>query len=126
PSFCDFLRDKGVPHCHISYMPTTQECPAVLTDNVGAARSATQHLIDQGHRSICAIAPQGTLDGAARIEGYRQALEENGIPYNPAWVVQGQFQPLVEGSGLDVEGLERLLPECTAVFASTDNLAVAA
>lgn len=62
----------------------------VAIDNVAAAADATGHLIRQGRRRIAAIGhqdPRGGGTAPPRTEGYRQALQAAGIPYDPSLVV---------------------------------------
>lgn len=53
-------------------------------DKVNEAKAAVQHLIDLGHTKIAFC--MNTMDCRVRLDkfqGYKLALEENGIPYNP-------------------------------------------
>jgi DNA-binding LacI/PurR family transcriptional regulator len=63
----------------------------VTMHNVGAARAATEHLLDIGRRRIAVIGAHPTSQddirsANLRIRGYRDALESAGIPYDPALV----------------------------------------
>ncbi len=56
---------------------------AVVVDNVGAAREATEHLIELGCRQVAAVGVEGdpvTVTTEQRLAGYREAMEENGLP----------------------------------------------
>jgi DNA-binding LacI/PurR family transcriptional regulator len=57
-------------------------------DNVAAAAAATRALLDRGHRRIAAIGVQaeGSQDDTSRLRfaGYVQALEQAGLPLDPA------------------------------------------
>lgn len=94
-------------------------------DNVAGGRLATQHLIDLGHRDIACIS--GNLkhpDAIDRLEGYRDALGQAGIPYDAGLVIQGDFS---EESGVQASKL--LLStgkRFTAIFASNDQMALGA
>lgn len=55
-------------------------------DNVKAARAATEHLLKNGRRRIAVIGHQEDQTQATsrlRMVGYRQALEEAGVPFDP-------------------------------------------
>ena len=53
---------------------------AVLVDNHGGARAATQHLLQHGHRRIATIAGlQGSTPGRLRLEGHLGALAAAGV-----------------------------------------------
>jgi DNA-binding LacI/PurR family transcriptional regulator len=61
----------------------------VTMSNVESARAATAHLIARGRRRIAVVGGhEGEVIGSAglRLRGYRQALEEAGIPFDPALV----------------------------------------
>jgi DNA-binding LacI/PurR family transcriptional regulator len=64
-------------------------------DNVDAGHKQTRHLIDCGCRRILYVTRPGRLwTKAARIEGYRLALEGAGLPYDPASVCAGDATDL--------------------------------
>jgi DNA-binding LacI/PurR family transcriptional regulator len=61
----------------------------VTMHNVEAAKAATLHLISRGRRRIAVIgAHEGERIGSAalRMQGYREALAEAGIPFDPALI----------------------------------------
>lgn len=94
-------------------------------DNLEGARLATRHLIDQGHTRITFISgdPQHP-DAIQRLAGYKLALEQAGIVFNPELVVQGEYN---EDSGL--QAVLRLIASkqpFTAIFAANDQMAVGA
>ncbi|MGJ6981676.1 LacI family DNA-binding transcriptional regulator [Aestuariimicrobium soli] len=66
--------------------------PLVSVDSVPASHAMTEHLIGLGRRRIAAIgreviAPDGQATSSVRLQGYRQALAEAGLPYDDALVV---------------------------------------
>jgi LacI family transcriptional regulator len=98
---------------------------AIRLDHVTGGYLATKHLIDLGHRRIAHIAGiTAHLDAVDRLAGYRKALDEAGIPYEPRLVVQGDFR---EAGGVMAiaQLLERGEP-FTAIFASNDQTAYGA
>ncbi|MGH8084484.1 MAG: LacI family DNA-binding transcriptional regulator [Lysobacter sp.] len=121
PVVLGYLQEHGVPFACIS--------PHSLADRIGvtmdersAVRDLMAHLISLGHRRIGHI--QGHRDHGAwewRHDGYREALQQVGIAYDPALVVRGEF---VFESG--VRGANRLLDLAdppTAIFAANDDMA---
>jgi LacI family transcriptional regulator len=55
------------------------DCPHVLVDNVAAARDATEHLLDLGHRRIAFVeGPAGLLTSGQRREGFDAAMAAAG------------------------------------------------
>ncbi len=59
-------------------------------DNFAVGYELTQHLILRGHRQIALINGETERDYAfSRLQGYKKALEEYEIPYDPDLVYQG-------------------------------------
>lgn len=117
--------EASVPCVLIDVPLVGEKCSHVTLDNERGARLAVEHLIAGGHREI------GMINGHAqafvsleRLNGYRNALKEAGIEYRPERVFYGDFE---ESSGR--EGIRHLLsrfPEMTAVFCSSDTMAIGA
>ncbi|HPL30124.1 MAG TPA: substrate-binding domain-containing protein, partial [Anaerolineae bacterium] len=100
--------------------------PSVDVDNVRGALAAVEHLLALGHRRIATIsnAPLAYTASAQRLQGYRQALQAAGLPYDEGLVALGNFD---EESGR--AAMQRLLarPERpTALFAASDTVAMGA
>ncbi len=77
---CQALGESGLPH--VLLMGKSDEWPCTLTDDVGGAYAATQHLIDLGHRRIAmylhdSIRPHFSVDD--RRTGYQRAMEAAGL-----------------------------------------------
>ncbi|MCR4433609.1 MAG: LacI family transcriptional regulator [Caldiserica bacterium] len=97
----------------------------VLADNLEGGKKGTSYLIALGHERIAFIAgPSGLPTSAARLRGYRRALEEHGIAFQKELVVSGDFR--YQGSYRAMEKLLKLTPPPTAVFAANDMMAVGA
>jgi LacI family transcriptional regulator len=66
------------------------ECPSVLVDNRAAAREATEHLLELGHRRIAFVeGPAGLHTSTHRLEGFRAAIDAAGAE---AAVLPGGFE----------------------------------
>lgn len=64
----------------------------VWLENCHAAKTATRHLLEQGHRCIaCVTSDLPIIDRHERLEGYRQALAEYGITPEKSWVISVPF-----------------------------------
>jgi LacI family transcriptional regulator len=99
------------------------EVDTVMTHHAQGGCLATRHLIDLGHRRIACIAGNSEVSPSAeRLTGYRQTLEENGLAYNEALVVKGDFQ--YESGYQATSYLLTLQARPTAVFACNDLMAV--
>ena len=97
----------------------------VNSKNLEGAYKATKHLIEYGHREIAHIC--GDMDkfsGFKRLEGYKKAMNEAGLPIKNEYIVEGDF---TEDSGY--EGAKKLLKsknKITGIFASSDTMAIGA
>jgi DNA-binding LacI/PurR family transcriptional regulator len=107
------------------------EAPSVDVDNAAGARLAVDHLIALGHRRIGCItnAPLAYTAAAARLDGYRAALEAAGLPFDPTLVAEGAFEPAsghrAVGELLDRGPAGGPLP-FTALFVASDVVALGA
>ena len=101
------------------------DIPSVDVDNVAAARTATEHLVELGHRVIGCItnAPFHYSAARERRDGYRLALKSAGLPVDDALVVEANFDA---ASGR--RAMSRLLgrPDLTATFIASDVVAFGA
>ncbi|MBE1878651.1 LacI family DNA-binding transcriptional regulator [Myceligenerans sp. TRM 65318] len=100
----------------------------VTMNNVAAAKAATLHLASLGRKRIAVVGGhEGEQVGSAalRTTGYRQGLEEAGLPYDPALVAEAGLWHRSTGA----EAMGTLLDdgvEVDGVFALNDALALGA
>lgn len=100
---------------------------SVRVDNRDGAYKAVRYLLDLGHRRIGFIAgPKGQRESLERWQGYRQALAEVGLPYQPELVQPGDYTEA--GGAAAVQRWLQLGPakRPTAIFASNDRSAIGA
>ncbi len=98
----------------------------IVADDFEGGRIATKHLVELGHRKIAFLTDfmDTPFHPAMRLRfsGYREVLENNGIPLNPAYVIEG-----VRGR-LNARSMAKKLLELsdppTAIFASSDTQAL--
>ena len=92
----DHIRDvlkSGVPTVCLDRIPAGISVDSVSVDNVGGARSCVQHLIAMGHRKIAILSGPALLQTAAeRLQGYREALKEEGLPIRSELIREGDFR----------------------------------
>jgi LacI family transcriptional regulator len=97
---------------------------AVLTDNFGAAREATRHLINLGHTRISIITGWKSLTVAmARLEGFRQALQEVGIALPEDYLKFGDIHKFESGYYNGRELMQLATPP-TAIFCCNNKIAL--
>ena len=125
------MRLLGIPYVCATYQNTFGSLPetaysSVAIDDKAEARRAVEYLLGLGHRRIAAIvAWKGDRSiSELRLNGYREALEAHGIPYQPSLVFEsGSFnQPDAAAA------TERLIDsgaEFTAIFTIADMMALA-
>jgi DNA-binding LacI/PurR family transcriptional regulator len=102
--------------------PGLEAQPILLTggDGVAAGRSATEHLLELGHRTVWHVAgPQRWWAARDRIEGWRQALAAAGAPEPP--VFEGDWTP---ASGYEAGRQLVANDEVSAVFVANDDMAI--
>jgi DNA-binding LacI/PurR family transcriptional regulator len=97
----------------------------VDNDNEGGARAAVGYLLASGRTAVATIAgPQDMGVGVARLQGYRNALADAGVPGDERLIAYGDF-----GEESGSASMHRLLdarPDLDAVFAGSDLMAAGA
>ena len=68
--------------------------------------------------------PKNLTSAKERLQGYRDALAEAGLPVDPALIQMGNFH--VEGGYTAVQALLKLPNRVTAIFAANDLMAIGA
>ncbi|MFH2102468.1 MAG: LacI family DNA-binding transcriptional regulator [Chloroflexota bacterium] len=119
------LHREGVPIMLMGQLPGT-DIPFVDIDTVASAAMAVHHLIELGHRDIALItnAPLSYTSAQQRCSGYRQAMEETGVPVRDIWVREGNYTP---ASGFEMMfALLQQTARPSAVFVASDVVAMGA
>jgi LacI family transcriptional regulator len=97
--------------------PRGIKADSVIEDDVAGAREATSHLLGHGHRRVAFIGDNLRIATTARrLWGYREALVEGGIPYEPGLVALEAKSGSASGE-LTLQLLESADPP-TALFSS--------
>jgi LacI family transcriptional regulator len=98
------------------------DLPTVESDSFGGARQATQHLLDLGHTRIGFIGGRSDLRSATlREAGYKRALTDAGIAFDPSLVREGAYLQRREPAMSLLSAPNRP----TAVFAANDLSGIA-
>ncbi len=121
----NLLRARGLA---VAVLQEESPDPAISSISVDLAEGgylATRHLVGLGHRRIGHVTERlrPAAEGRSRMDGYRRALEEAGIPFD------GDLVVVTENSmGGGAAALDRLLlaggERPTAAFVYNDQLAV--
>lgn len=114
------LRNAQVPVVEMGTFPVDPIDMVVGYSNFDAAHLMTRHLIHTGRKRIAFISlpPAQNDRAAARLEGYRAALQEAGMPFDAALVLHTTFA-LREGR-IALERLLALPIHPDAVFCGSD------
>lgn len=117
------LAKRRMPFVFIDRKAAGVSVDAVLSDNVGGAYRATRHLIERGHRRIgIVLGIPGATTTEERFAGYRQALQEAGIPFSEDLVAWGGYR-IEGGRQAAVQLLSRPDPP-TAIFSTNNQMTV--
>jgi len=103
------------------------EVHQVCVDHIEGAKMAMRHLISLGHRKIAFVSdylesPFEFVATKQRYTGYREALDEAQLPFNPEYHLQGEFGR--EAARKMGQQLFSLKDPPTAVFAGSDTQAI--
>ncbi|MGA5823662.1 LacI family DNA-binding transcriptional regulator [Kitasatospora sp. NPDC094028] len=121
----DQVRALGLPTVLNGRRSPQESVAYVDSDNVGAGRSAVEHLAGRGRRRIATITGPRDMDAAeGRLAGYRQGLAAAGLPPDAGLVAAGDFTE--DGGRRAMRELLDRRPELDAVFAASDLMAVGA
>ena len=95
--------------------------PSVVPNEQLGGYTATQHLINRGYRRI-AMLNHHALQPASigREAGYRQALKDAGIEFNPAWLVSDIAR--MDGGYRAAHQLIQSAPDIDAIFCFNDRM----
>ena len=99
--------DHGFPMVLLHRLsPRSITVPAVLFDNRGGVLSAVNHLIEiHGRTRIVFLhGPLGNQESEAREIGYREALQQHGIAFDPMLVRRGGFHERTAYAAVDGVG----------------------
>lgn len=113
------LIDRDFPHLRANF---------VGTDDVMVGRLAATHLIQTGKRRIAHIAGQDLSTGTDRLQGFRMAMQQDGLQIPDDYVIyNSKVEELGEKAGYD--GMKRLLAlkePPNGVFCYNDLMAIGA
>ncbi|MGV8983361.1 LacI family DNA-binding transcriptional regulator [Clostridium sp.] len=100
------------------------KCIIVNADNYRGAYKATNYLIELGHSRIAhIIGISENLSGIERLDAYKKALTDAGIPIKNNLIIKGDFT-ISGGYNATKKLLQKEIP--TAIFCGNDNMAIGA
>ena len=112
----------GVPTVLVNTHLPAAGVPRVEIDDLHGVRSAVTHLLRLGHRRIGLVAHPYDQP---RHEGYREALSDAGIAYDPDLTVGvSRMNALLQDGRDRAQQLLRAHPDLTAIIATADVIAI--
>ncbi|GBQ97076.1 LacI family transcriptional regulator [Gluconobacter cerinus NRIC 0229] len=108
------ILDEDIPGSHAS---------KVFCDNVQGALYGVRHLISTGHRRIAHVSgPSALMSAGERLAGYRQALEDANLLFDPTLLLNGRYSR--DYGRQAAIALSAMHPRPDAVFAGSDYIAI--
>jgi len=112
-----------IPTVLLNCYAADRSLPSIVPGEVLGGRVATERLIRSGHRRIAMIEGESGMDASRdRLKGYRQALANHDILFDPDLVRPGNWEPSA-GYQQTLE-LMRLAHPPTAIFCANDMMAL--
>lgn len=109
----------GVPLVTVDGDPD-RPTPLVTVDQEAGAYMATQRLLEAGHETVWHVSgPSDWFDSAGRLRGWRRALYEAAVEEPPPVAADWSAE-----AGYTAGLMLARMPECTAIFAANDHLAL--
>jgi LacI family transcriptional regulator len=119
----DQLAHHNVPLVLAEFKLDDPKSSTILLDYSTGLREAVKHLAGLGHRRIAFLAGPRTLHSAiTRENDFRAAMEQAGMPLDPAWVIVCDHT--LRGGVAGFEKLQALDMPPTAVICSNDMTAI--
>jgi LacI family transcriptional regulator len=115
----------GSPTVLLDSRPVDGSVSSVVPDEVAGGRAAVRELLRHGHRRVGFVTNVDDIPAThGRLEGYRQALAEAGVPFDPRLVVAEA--PDTHGGQRAARRLLGGPDRPTALFCFSDSMAMGA
>ncbi len=106
-----------------------EKCASIAIDDVAGAKTATQHLVNQGHKKIGLMSgrPDDPFNFSVpqdRRKGFMKALAQSGLEWLPSREVHGDFTMNTAARAMDDLLARPNRP--TAIFCESDEMAMGA
>jgi len=122
----DRLYKQNIPFLLLDREFANEMFPSVTVDNRKGAEILIQHLIDKGSNDIglISLSPSHLSSLKNRVNGYRDALEKNGISFKDELIREVSFASLREDISKEVEFLLDKSRQVKAIFALNNIVAL--
>jgi len=116
---------ENIPLVFFDRIPEMKNVSKVAVDNFQGAHDAVNLLISKGRKKVAFITGASHINVYSdRLEGYKRALNENGITFNQEFLVKGNF--FMEDGIIGAKKLLTLPQKPDAILAVGDDVAIGA
>ncbi|MBL6449082.1 LacI family DNA-binding transcriptional regulator [Fulvivirga sp. 29W222] len=121
------LHNRGIPMVFYDRVCDPIDCSKVVVDDFDGGYRATKHLIDEGYKRIAHLAGPDSLHMfRQRLEGYKKALQEHGLPIDESLILAENASDDENVAKKLTEHLLELDERPDAIFANNDIAALGA
>ncbi|MDN3612491.1 substrate-binding domain-containing protein [Vibrio ostreicida] len=118
-----FEKYPDVPVVVMDWGPMLFASDKIQDNSLTGGYLAAQNLIDSGHKDIgCITGPLVKHQAQMRYEGYKRALLDAGLEFNPHWIIESDFE--CEGGYQAFNKMHANGPLPSAVFVCNDMMAM--
>ena len=119
------ILDSGMNTIFISRVINHANSTCIIIDNIRGGQQAVEYLIQRGHQRVAFIGGREDIStNQERLQGYAQALKNNGLKFDNTLVKTGSFKR--DSGHYIMNQFLKLEERPTAVFAANDLLALGA
>lgn len=115
------LQNRKIPFLLFSINQHELKSNVVTTDDIKGGYLAGRYLLDKGHRHVAIIMETERASGQLRLEGFKQALNDEGILIDSTLYIPAKS--MIEEAKLAAHQVLKRKQRPTAVFATTDLIA---
>ncbi|RCW42056.1 LacI family DNA-binding transcriptional regulator [Paenibacillus prosopidis] len=119
------LKAGGFPFCLVNQRYDEEQYATVDADHITGSMAVVRHLVERGRRKVAFVnGPAQYSNSADRLQGYKAALQEAGIPFRQQLVYTGNYS---RKSGYELaEQIAKQIRDGSidAVFAANDRMAI--
>lgn len=99
------------------------DIPSVQVENALGAALAVRHLAGRGHRAIGHVTgPRGNVLAESRLEGFRRAMTDLGLPLRDDWIFEGDYS--MRSGAAVASRILSMRDRPSALFFSSDEMAI--
>ena len=120
-----YLQEKNIPFVLLDRHFPDIQTDFVATNNYKASYDAALHLIRGGYQRIGLFAYKSEMfHMAERIRGYRHALRDNGIDFEPGWLHEAHFETMEQEVKAALDEIATSSQKLDAIIFATYGLAI--